>query len=519
MRKITLYFMSLALVFGAASAKTYSDKTFLMPRDQITNLAMEYATWHKQIHREPDAQYNGTVQAIGFYQESTNKTDIGEYFGFKWICPNSSECAEVYEIKNEIGVANSDVENASKYLFQPRFIIHDYANSDPEDGDLKANYKFEPYQEVYGAKLSYHQDLDKILSGLFFRFNSALVEVRNNMNLECITESVKQDLPDVNPAKSVCFLDYLSGNVVNRSENNNQDPLRYAKIDGASHSASGIADIEAVLGYTLWHKKRSRIDLFGGLVIPTGKTPKGEFIFEPIHGNAHHWAVEVGLDSSFYLWQRENKSIELLIAAKYKYLFEGIEKRTLDFNWVYPGTNEKNAALYYYLGAEVGGNKTFPLANVLTQDIKVLPGSNLDAILAIACTVGGLTFDIGYNVFYKEEERVNLKTPWENDKYAVAAPEWDTNTAFDLTDPTKAYGGAGTVPATNPNFAIQKDHLDYSSIKSPYQVTHKVYGALGYDWYKSKYPVMIAVGGSYEYCERNAALEGWAAWGKFGLSW
>ena len=350
------------------------------------------------------------------------------------------------------------------------------------------------------------------------------------MNLTSLLAQVKQPLTvaGVIPANptTVSFLDYLSGNVENSDARDKQEPLKYAKIDGASHSSTGIADVEVMLGYTFWFKNRIRKDFHISMIIPTGKTPKGEYLFEPVHGNGHHWGVGVGFDACLTLWDCKDadKSIELLVVGKYKYLFEGREKRTLDFEWAYPGPTDLNAALYYNLGGQAGQNKVFPLVNVLTQDIRVIPGSHFDGIVALACNIGKFTFDIGYNVFYKEQERVSLRFPWENDTYAVAATAYqtDANAFQTLYNPggafQSAYGGANS-EVQDKNVAIQNTHLDLSSVTSPYQVTHKIYGGLGYEWYKMKYPIMISAGGSYEYSSRNAALEGWAIWAKGGLSW
>ena len=67
--------------YGSVSAKTYTDKTFLMPRSHNENLAMEYTGWHKQFRDIDEDKWGGAFQATAFYQASTNKTDLGKYFG------------------------------------------------------------------------------------------------------------------------------------------------------------------------------------------------------------------------------------------------------------------------------------------------------------------------------------------------------------------------------------------------------------------------------------------------------
>lgn len=505
MRKLIIGLCALTLCFSSLLATTFSDKTFLMPRSVMFNLPMEYTTWHTQINRMSNSEYNGTVQVVPFYQRSTNETAIGKYFGFDW----AGEAG--LGIVNQIGVSLND-DTILKY---PRDVIHDY--NDARHGTLAANYKFEPYQTVWGARLSYQQDLDKLLDGLFFRINAPIVSVKNNINLTTLLASTKETLPG--GTTEVSFLEYLSGSVENTAAHNKQTALKYAKIDGASHSSSGIADIDVMLGYTFAHKKRYRAGINIDVLFPTGKTPKGELLLEPVHGNGHHWGLGCGLDLGVTLYKRENKSIELMIVGQYKYLFEGTEKRTLDYIRV---NDTKPSAGYYNLGGQTGETGVFPLANILTQDIKVTPGSLFDGILALAFNVGNFTFDIGYNLFAKESEKVALKNAWSNDTYAVAIYTYDTANAFNTyvqatgANPTAfAYNGA----QAGTNAAINEDHLDFSTIQTPSQVTHKAYAGLGYVFNKMKYPLMIGCGGSYEAAARNDSLEGWAVWAKGGISW
>ena len=78
MRKIFHGVLAALLIMSSASAKTYSDKTFLMPRSHGMNMAMEYTTWHKQTAMIDDNKFGGTLQATFFYDQSENKKDLGK---------------------------------------------------------------------------------------------------------------------------------------------------------------------------------------------------------------------------------------------------------------------------------------------------------------------------------------------------------------------------------------------------------------------------------------------------------
>ena len=73
--------VALILCSSGLYAKNYADKTYLSARSNGMNMAMEYTTWHKQMALIDNDKFGGTIQAVGFYEESTNEKDLGKYFG------------------------------------------------------------------------------------------------------------------------------------------------------------------------------------------------------------------------------------------------------------------------------------------------------------------------------------------------------------------------------------------------------------------------------------------------------
>ncbi|MBU4269800.1 hypothetical protein KJ644_01455 [Candidatus Dependentiae bacterium] len=507
MRKKIL--LLLIFISGNLFSKDYSDKNYLTTRPILSNLAMQYTTWNTNLYRKPDAFYNGSIQIVPFYQESNNKTDIGNYFGFDWTASRG--------IENIISVAPAD----STKVFASRKIIH---SQDGSKNTLAASYYMDPKQTAYGARFDYHQDLDKILDGLYFRVSTPIVEVKNHVDISIIGNETTSQLNDI--AKDYSFLDYLSGNIENVvSANNLQEQLKYAKLDSNPHSSSGFADIDIRLGWKYLYKRKVRSSLNVSLLVPTGKTPNGEWLFEPVHGNAHHWGIGAGLDVNLVLWRHDNNYIEFAVVGDYKYLFQGIEKRTVGIFDPNPNLASKTIIKggQYVLAGQNGQNGVFPLANVLTQDIRVTPGSQFDGIANLTFNFLNWIFDIGYNLYLTENENVSLKNYWENDKYAMAGVSYITTNNFDTiynvnNAHASVYDTTGLVSETS-NVAIQSDYLNLSSVATPSLTSHKIYAALGYQWNKCKYPAMLGIGASYEFASNNSELEGYAVWAKAGLSW
>ena len=79
MRSLIHGLIAMMLIVGTVSGKTYTDKTFLMPRPHGVNLAMESTTWHRQTDLIDEDKWGGTIQLTGFYDRSTNKNDLGKY--------------------------------------------------------------------------------------------------------------------------------------------------------------------------------------------------------------------------------------------------------------------------------------------------------------------------------------------------------------------------------------------------------------------------------------------------------
>jgi hypothetical protein len=510
MRKLSLLLFTL-LFAGNISAAKYSDKTYLSTRPQISNLALQQTTWHTNLYRRPDAKYNGTFQVTPFYQASTESTELGKYFGFDWGGTRGKE--NIISVRPEV---QEDADpNGLVKVYNARYIIHNYDAVDT----LAADYYMRPEQTIWGARFDYHQDLDKILDGLYFRISTPLVEVKNRIEITKVHEETSQAIPGL-AGTNVTFLDYLSGNVENVVDANNlQDPLKYAKIDGTTHSSSGLADIDVRLGWKMLYKKWMRGGMSVGMQVPTGKTPKAEWLFEPVHGSGHHWGIGLNADLNLTLWRKNNRSIDLMFAADYKYLFQGIEKRTIDFFAAGSSPKASIKGGHYLLGGQENvAGAVFPLANVLTQDFKVTPGNQLDGIINLNVNYNNWIFDLGYNLFLKEDENLSLRNPWVNDKYAISGITYDTATNFSIIKATTTKGdapGAGD----GDNVAIQENYLDYDSIRTPAITTHKIFMGTGYQWNSFKYPTMLGFGASYEFANRNSAIENWSIWTKVGMSW
>jgi len=483
----------------------YTNKTFLMHRPQGVNLAMESTTFYELKQVKKENLFGAKFQAIPFYSKSTDEADLGRYFGA--------------DGKNVISFKNQDAAG----FVNMSYIVHDsrdVLSANPSPGEYLALAKLEPEQTTYGVMLSFCQDFERTIKGLSFKINMPVVQVENNMNIKITTEKESAHY------KENILRDYFSGKLLQPAAGlgNSQIALTHAKIDDQDHEASGIADVDVMIGYKVFDKKKFMLCINAGVVIPTGNSPDGEWLFEPIYGNAGHWAVGGGAKFCGKLWEcnKNEQSVKTTLCANYRYLLKEKEKRTLGIklkNFEAGPPADPTFDVYiegfsqYYTIAQAGDTYSTPAANVLTRDLYVEPKSQVDAIAALTYNYKNFTFDLGYNLFWKDQESVTVKH-WEETKYGIPAKDWDGSAALD--------GDAADNWAANKKIdegaAINKADLDINAARTPSYLTHKIFAGVGYIARDMKCPLMAGLGGSYEFASNNHEIENWSVWGKVGVA-
>ena len=172
MKKLFKISLVVALsTFGLLQAKTYHDKTFLMPRSHNQNIAMENATWHKLIAHSDEDSFGGSLQATGFYQESENDGPLGQYFGIYNY--RYDQMQNFIQVSQASGLGQGGGTNLAIPLY-PRDVFHSPSVS--TGLSLADKVVLRPSQESWGIHLAYHQKLDRMVEGLFFRVTTPIKE-------------------------------------------------------------------------------------------------------------------------------------------------------------------------------------------------------------------------------------------------------------------------------------------------------------------------------------------------------
>jgi hypothetical protein len=478
----SLFSVAVTAAFFSSQMQAHTGKTYLQTRSHGVNIAMENsAGWHEVIHRVDKDKFGGNFQAIGFYQDSVSDSDIGKYFGVK---------------NKNLFTLGSNGNNNDKVTAQDidfRSMIHIPGGFGANEQEL-LKVKIEPSQRSYGVYLNYYQDLEKILKGLYFNIDLPIVHVENDVNLNLTKGSSNWAEHAIEMAKQ-----YFKGEYSNTETGNNQEKLTHALVNN-KNSATGIADIDLMLGYQFLDKDAYHASINLGLTIPTGNDADGKKAFEAICGNGQHFGFGGGLDFCARVWGDLDHNIKLNAALNYRYLFGASEKRTLKI---------KDYPFSQYAGlvslADTA-TKIIPAANVTTLNVDVTPGSQFDGILNLAYNNGGFHFDVGYNLYFREAESVRLKDKWDETKYGIALQNAQLGGAFNIEN----IGG--------PDNVIKKTNLDTAAAETPSQTTHKIYSGLAYIFKKWETPLILGMGAHYEFSSSNSALQTWGLNGKVGIS-
>lgn len=489
MKKTLVIPFLFTVLFSQLFPITHTNKTFMAIPTPHNYVAMKYTSWHRILKEgSTDANaWGGTFQVVPFYHTSINDGNLGKYFGTN------------YKNELEYGTPKELLD------IQSGLIMHK-AIGVPS---LKGKLKLYPEHTTYGAYFSYHQELDSIHKGLFLAVNVPIMHVCNDLHASATNETKYLN-------KGI--LDFLSGNFQqtgNEGFTDLQEPLTHAKICGPQ-GRSGIADVELLLGYKFADKEEYELNGNLRLIAPTGNTPSGEYLLEALVGNGRHWGLGAGFNGALNVYKSDIHSIECLFNLNYLYLFKADEKRTLGYRNAIDifdeGTEDLSVTMawsHYILGGENGKRGTFPLANVLTRDASVTPGSQLQGHLSFAYHRNNTTVDFGYSLFAHEGDKVLVKN-WTDKKYGPAHPDYNTVDVFNIvaSESTPTVLGGSIAPC----------ELDLNIPSTPAALKHSIHAAASYTLSERKNPLMLGCGFSVDWTQDNAIPIGYTLWAKAGIT-
>jgi len=377
-----------------------SVRTYFQPRSQGFNTARELVGWQWEINR-PFMCNNWGAFYVAYEFQQTFKSErlANALFGTSTL-----------EFSGSL-VPN---RNANTQLLADNFGL---------PRDFQGCVSFCPRIQNHIVDLGYFMGLDCWAQGLYVRFHAPIVYSRWSLRasentIACGTSTIpgcydgsatagsaSSNLGSVTAASSI--QQALSGTFLFGDQQTNWCAGR---IDFCSRHKSGLADIDAILGYNWINNDCYHVGAYIQMVLPTGTKPNSRFLFNPVIGNGHHFGLGAGISTHAVLWGTENQNLAFFFEGNVMHLFKSKQCRLFDFC--------KNGAFSrYMLLKEYTSNGTTNSydGNLISatcfnnQNVNVKIDIVGDFSFKFAYRWCGFGLDLGYNLFGQSHEKINLR--------------------------------------------------------------------------------------------------------------
>lgn len=332
------FFAITCLVFAgqvlAESTTTKRDATpYYRVRSQGTNIVRETAGWEALTNRCCEDKLNGAWAVVLDYSQSFRSQDICEcLFGQDFGCNDDCGC--------NIVVAGSCADNRDT---DNGFLADNFGLP----VDFRSTLNFRPRIRNFVADLEFYLGLDEWAEGLYFRAHLPITNTRWDLRFcETVNESgVANADPGYYNAAGVAnsdLLDKATEFFNGRGAPDLGDNVKFHKLacgkfmddcdPCSSKSETALADLELALGYNFLCNEDYTFGLSLRTAAPTGTRPCGEYFFEPIVGNGHHWELGAGVNFRAGLWNGcdSESSFSLYVDANITHLFDTCQTRCFD---------------------------------------------------------------------------------------------------------------------------------------------------------------------------------------------
>ena len=452
----------------------------------------------------------GSIEAVGYVSHSVHACKLAQFF-----MPFGKTTLHVSEYKPSVPASTSDLQ-PNKDIEARHFNIE--TNPDVLEA-FTSTLSLSPQHRARGVAFTFEQSLYKSRIGnkprLWIELSFPIEEVTHRMNLKeevTATGGGAVDALGLDNAPRV-------GSMTAAFQQSNWN---FGKIDNRCHKAHGVADVTCTLNWSSYTGRCfSTISL--GFVAPTGTkidTKQATFVFSPVVGNNHHWALTMGGRMLFDLWEHNDHIFKFYYDSQANIIVGNHQVRSFDItgkSWSrYMETYQSQQAAETAQDDNDFRSGTSGI-NLFTRCVEVDPRYDTSASTAIAYQYRWLMAEIGANVYTRHSEMINLNC-------------WNDRIAFKDVNGDGASQLARTIGKNFPESAITSTNdyidaiigindLDLESAAHPAIVSTTLYGGLGYEWKRCRVPLIFGIGGAYEFSSRNTTLNRWTFWGKISLTY
>ncbi len=399
-------------------------------------------------------------------------------------------------------------------------IVAENFNITTKEGNFDSTLTFKPKQTFVGVGFSGYCQLS---NKIWLSFEAPLIHVKNTVDM---VETVTYNgggavaLDPANAATKGFNGTPFVGNMTEAFKNPN---MLYGKIDGPQ-SATELAYINLKLGYTYLQEADRSLQMYGGLLLPTGNKPKAIYFFEPLVGNNKHFGLILG---TFFTRRYETKRFAVNISADSdtEFLFANTQMRSFDlagkpwsrYMGVYANNTERLLdAANGTLPAKSQMNYQTWGINLFTQEVKVNPHFSTNLIINASFELPRNTsFDLGFKCFWQQDEHVTLKNPWTERPIIGELSNFSTQQSGECT-PARGINNMFSSVASTPAeivVYITQDQLDLTSATQPFKSDYTLYAATHKLFkFKNSRSLRLQLGTNYTFGSNNATANRWQVW-------
>jgi len=394
-------------------------------------------------------------------------------------CHGNSRCDDGRD--NTITVSGSAVPNRGS---QDWLADYFYLPS-----DFQSSLSVEPIIDNFYLDFNWYMNLDRWAHGMYIILNVPLVQTRWDLRL---CERVINRGVNPSPAGLIApgglnrgqlledFTSYAQGQLVQPATQiisginflTIMQQLKDAKISPHRKKDTGIGDIRTIIGWNLL-RDRYHAGINIHISAPGGNRPAGEFLFEPIVGNGHHWEAGAGVNGHYDVWRSEDEFKKVMIygLATFTHLCATKQNRTFDlvnspFSRYMLVEDMTSTTSYNLRGGGVAPIAQYnlqvaPLANLSNISVKVSADLQTDIVLGAHLEYFIVSLDLGYNFWHRTCDNIRplgFNVLDNNSTWAVKGDSlaFGYASAADGVSPTLTAGQPVPLSATESNATIYK---------------------------------------------------------------
>lgn len=429
---------------GKVCAPRFEGLTTFIPRSQGDNTARELVGWQRQLFICYENNYAAIASAVEYTRSFDTECIAKHLFTTNCLTFSGSQ----FNTKCEPGKGTTSTRN-------PRDIVADYFGLPT---DFTGTLAIKPLIENAIIDINLYFGLQDSGPGLFLWINAPIVHTRWTLGLddciackekfrgctefprcymysgpntpildsECPNPDVSPRTPPVCPANSHLdvprFLrnskcttqsirEALSGDF---TFGDMTEPWEFGRFSFCPRSKTGLADIDVMMGWNIIQNDYAHFGFFGVTVIPTGNRPKARYIFEPMVGDGKHWKLGGGASAHLSIFPDDCWfNMGLYAYGRAVHVFDTDQIRSFDFR---RDEGEPTHILTRYMllkefntAKEYNGTMINAI-NFATRNCEVKVGLLADVSVKAFIAANGWEFDLGYNFYFREREKVCIKT-------------------------------------------------------------------------------------------------------------